>query len=70
MPPTLVLDAQHDPLHASGAAFARELAESGAAVERHVEPGTWHGCLSRPRSAAFAALIDRIAAWLDRCDEP
>lgn len=68
LPATLVLDADHDPLRASGDAFARELSAAGTIAERHVEPSAWHGFLSRVGTRAFDAAIDRIAAWLDRFD--
>ena len=51
-----MLDADHDPLRASGEAFARELEDAGIVAERHVEPGAWHGFLSRPGTRAFAVL--------------
>ncbi len=63
-PPCLVLDADRDALRASGTAFAAELAAAGRPVRHHVEPGTAHAFLDRPRDPGFIPAVDRIAGWL------
>ena len=50
-------------MRASGDAFARELAASGADLERHVLPGTRHAFLDRPRLAEFGAAVELVAGW-------
>lgn len=62
-PRTLVVDAEHDDMSASGGRFAAELAASGAAVEHHVLPGTNHAFLNRPRLDAFDVAVSLIADW-------
>lgn len=62
-PRTLVVNADHDAMRASGDRFASELATAGVEVERHVLPGTRHAFLNRPQLDAFDAAIGRIADW-------
>lgn len=62
-PPTLMLDADHDAMRASGARFADELRSASTPVERHVLPGSRHAFLNRPATSDFADAVDRIAAW-------
>ncbi|WP_255465597.1 alpha/beta hydrolase fold domain-containing protein [Frigoribacterium sp. NBH87] len=62
-PRTLMVDAEADSMRASGDAFARELAASGAELDRHVLPGTRHAFLDRPRLAEFGAAVELVAGW-------
>nr|WP_243861957.1 alpha/beta hydrolase fold domain-containing protein [Frigoribacterium endophyticum] len=62
-PRTLMVDAEADSMRASGDAFARELAASGAELERHVLPGTRHAFLDRPRLTEFGAAVELVAGW-------
>ncbi|WP_102157778.1 alpha/beta hydrolase fold domain-containing protein [Zhihengliuella halotolerans] len=63
-PRTLVLDADHDALRASGAAFADELRAAGTGVRYEVVAGTRHGFMNRPAEQAFGQGIDHLASWL------
>lgn len=62
LPPTLVVDADNDRLHASGRLFAAELREAGVDV-REEELRAMHGFLGFPRSAAFGAGARMIREW-------
>ncbi|KQP01987.1 alpha/beta hydrolase [Leifsonia sp. Leaf264] len=64
MPPTLVIDADHDSLRASGHQFANELREANVSLARNVVAGSSHGFLNRPGTAHFAEGIDVIAEWV------
>ncbi|WP_040790300.1 alpha/beta hydrolase [Nocardia paucivorans] len=66
LPATLLLDADHDTLRASGETFATELIAAGVATEHIVVPHTGHGFLNRPRTRAFRRAIGTIVEWLDR----
>lgn len=66
LPPTLLLDADHDTLRASGETFAGELAAAGVDTEHVIVPHTGHGFLNRPRTRAFRRSIGTIVDWLDR----
>lgn len=63
-PRTLVLDAEHDALRASGAAFAAELRAAGTRVRYEVVAGTRHGFMNRPAEQAFAEGAGHLAFWL------
>lgn len=65
LPPTFVLNSEHDSLRASGQAFAAELALAGVDVAVYREPGTRHGHLNEPENPGAQASIRRMAAWLD-----
>ncbi|WP_120338063.1 alpha/beta hydrolase [Cryobacterium soli] len=65
LPPTFVLNSEHDSLRASGQAFAAELALAGVDVAVFREPGTRHGHLNEPANPGALASIGRMAAWLD-----
>lgn len=62
-PRTLVLNAEHDNMRASGDRFARELTDAGIHVQHHVLPGTRHAFLNRPDLQAFGSAISLIAGW-------
>ena len=64
LPPTFVLNSEHDSLRASGQAFAAELALAGVDVTVCREPGTRHGHLNEPENPGAHASINRMAAWL------
>nr|MBP1190909.1 acetyl esterase/lipase [Frigoribacterium sp. PvP032] len=62
-PRTLVVNAEHDNMRASGDLFAAELAAAGTDLEHHVLPGTRHAFLNRPALDEFATTISMIAEW-------
>ena len=64
LPPTFILNSDHDSLRSSGQAFAAELALAGVDVTVYHEPGTRHGHLNEPDNAGARASIHRMAAWL------
>jgi len=64
LPPTFVINSEHDSLRASGQAFAAELALAGVDVTVCREPGTRHGHLNEPENPGAHASIRRMAAWL------
>ncbi|MFC3996760.1 alpha/beta hydrolase [Nocardiopsis sediminis] len=66
LPRTLMVDADHDTLRASGEAFAAELAAAGVPVEHHVVPGSAHGFLDRPHTPHFTSATALIADRLTR----
>lgn len=61
--PTLMIDADHDSMRASGSRFAQELGAAGIAVDYQVLPGTFHAFLNHPQEPSFAEGIDLIAEW-------
>jgi acetyl esterase len=65
LPPTFVLNSEHDSLRSSGEAFGAELASAGVDVAVFREPGTRHGHLNEPLNPAAHASIRRMAAWFD-----
>ncbi|TFC85375.1 alpha/beta hydrolase [Cryobacterium sp. TMT4-31] len=65
LPPTLVLNSEHDSLRASGQAFAAELALAGVDVTVCQEPGTRHGHLNEPENPGAQSSLRRMTAWLD-----
>ena len=71
-PPTLMLDADHDTLRASGQAFRDELKAAGTTIEYRVVADSRHGFLDKPQTPTFPEGIRRIHAWLNhsRSDEP
>lgn len=68
LPATLMIDADHDTLRASGELFAEELTAADVAVNSSVIEGSWHGFLDRPRQPEFHEAIQRITVWLDAAD--
>jgi len=62
-PRTLVVNAEHDNMRASGDLFAAELGAAGTDLEHHVLPGTRHAFLNRPTLDEFATTISMIRAW-------
>ncbi|WP_246054660.1 alpha/beta hydrolase [Klugiella xanthotipulae] len=63
-PSTLVINAEHDNMRASGDLFAAELIRSGVDVQHHVLPGTHHAFLNRPEREALTTATTLIAAWM------
>nr|WP_244638567.1 MULTISPECIES: alpha/beta hydrolase fold domain-containing protein [unclassified Frigoribacterium] len=63
-PRTLVVNAEHDNMRASGDLFASELAASGVDVEHHVLAGTRHAFLNRPDLVEFTTTTSLIADWM------
>jgi acetyl esterase/lipase len=64
LPPTFILNCEHDTIRSSGEAYARQLAADGVDVTVQMEPGAAHGTLSEPFSDDGQRGIDRIATWL------
>jgi len=64
LPPTFILNSEHDSLRSSGEAFAAELALAGVDVMVVREPGTRHGHLNEPENPGAHASLARMAAWL------
>lgn len=62
-PRTLMINAEHDNMSASGDRFASELTDSGGDVEHHLLLGTSHAFLNHPRQHAFATAVSLIARW-------
>jgi acetyl esterase len=62
-PRTLVVNAEHDNMRASGDLFASELAASGVDVDHHVLAGTRHAFLNRPGLGEFTTTTSLIADW-------
>nr|WP_269781633.1 alpha/beta hydrolase fold domain-containing protein [Nocardia bovistercoris] len=68
LPPTLLLDADHDTLRASGETFATELETAGVPVSRTVVSNSWHGYLNRHQLNGFRFALDAMTTWLDARD--
>lgn len=64
LPPTFLLNADIDPLRASGQRYGAELATAGVDLVLVREDGTRHGHLNEPDNPAAARSINRMAAWL------
>jgi acetyl esterase/lipase len=64
LPPTFVLNSDHDALRSSGEAYAAELAAAGVDVLVVREDGTTHGHLNQPDDPGCARSLARIGAWL------
>jgi acetyl esterase len=62
-PRSLVVNAEHDNMRASGDLFAAELGAAGVDLEHHVLPGTRHAFLNKPALDEFATTISLIRAW-------
>jgi acetyl esterase/lipase len=63
-PPAFVLNAEADPLRASGEAYADALRVAGVDVTVEYEPGTSHGHVNEPFTPGAQRSIERIAGWL------
>jgi acetyl esterase len=64
LPPTFVLNADADPLRASGQQFGAELAAAGVDLVMVREDGTRHGHLNEPDNPAATRSINRLADFL------
>jgi acetyl esterase len=62
--PTLVLNADADPLRSSGEHYARQLSQADIPVQVEHSAGSQHGFLNEPESEFGRAGIDRIEGWL------
>ena len=69
-PPVYILNAQSDPLRASGETFGRQLREAGGTMHVELEPGARHGHLDEPHSAEGQASVRRIVDWLTGVKAP
>ncbi len=66
MPRTLMVDAEHDTMRASGDRFAAELRAAGVDVERRVLAAARHAFLNRPGSPDSDRALDLVSAWAAR----
>lgn len=64
LPPTFILNSDHDSLRSSGELFAAELAAAGVDVLMMREPGTRHGHLNEPDLPEAVRSVERMTAWL------
>lgn len=64
LPPTLVLNADHDRLRVSGDRLSSELDTAGVETVTAVVDGSRHGFLDKPGSDAFRSGTLRLLAWL------
>jgi acetyl esterase len=64
LPPTFILNSDHDSLRSSGEAYASELVLAGVDVLVLHEEGTHHGHLNDPEIPAATLSIERMSAWL------
>jgi acetyl esterase len=64
LPPTLILNADIDPLRASGQQYGAELAAAGVDLLLIREIGARHGHLNEPDNPAAARSISRMVGWL------
>lgn len=62
-PPTLMIDADHDSMRASGSEFAQELSAAGIPVGYHMLPGAFHAFLNRPQDPSFVDGLNLIIEW-------
>ncbi|MFC0681573.1 alpha/beta hydrolase [Lysobacter korlensis] len=69
-PPVYILNADTDPLRASGEAFGRQLRDAGGRVLVEVEPEAAHGHLDQPHSAEGRSSVERIFDWLTGVKAP
>lgn len=63
-PPVLILNAERDPLRASGEEYGRQLAASGVPVRVEFEPGATHGHLDRPHDPEGRRSLGTISGWI------
>ncbi|GAB3280304.1 alpha/beta hydrolase [Kineosporia babensis] len=64
LPPTFIINCDHDTLRASGEQFGAELLAGGVDVTVIREPDTVHGHLNTPDVPQAQASITRMADWL------
>lgn len=64
LPPTFILNSDHDTLRSSGEKFASELAAAGVDLLVIREEGTRHGHLNASDGPAALTSIERMCAWL------
>lgn len=65
-PPTLLIDADHDFMRASGRQFARELAAEDVPVHYRVMDDAHHAFFNRPNDPAWAEAVSLIGQWARR----
>jgi acetyl esterase len=64
LPPTFILNCEHDTIRSSGEAYACQLTADGVDVTVQMEPGAAHATLAEPFTAEGQRGIDRIASWM------
>jgi acetyl esterase/lipase len=68
LPPTLIVNSDHDGLRASGQAYAAALALAGVDVTVVREVGVGHGHLNQATSPGAQRTVNRIISWLTHPD--
>lgn len=63
-PPTLMIDADHDSLRASGEKFAGELRTGKVSLDYEVLAGSRHGFLDQPDTEHFHEAMRKTSQWL------
>jgi len=66
LPPTLIINSEHDALRASGEAYAAQLSTAGVEVEVHCAPGVMHGHFNHPWLPATQEGLDQIRDFVER----
>lgn len=64
LPPTYIVNSEHDSLRASGEVFGAALAAAGVDVVQETEPDTGHGHLDRPLEPQGKRSLERIIRWI------
>ncbi|SFS16817.1 Acetyl esterase/lipase [Microbacterium sp. cf046] len=65
LPPTFIINSEHDVLRASGERYAHQLKDAGVDVAWVTEMGSDHGQLNRPLDPAGISSLTRIIRWLE-----
>jgi acetyl esterase/lipase len=68
LPPTLIINSDHDDLRASGEAYAAQLASAGVDVAVVREVGVYHGHLNHPETSGARTTVRRMVDWLTRSE--
>lgn len=68
LPPTLIINADHDDLRSSGEAYGAQLVTAGVDTVVIREVGVYHGHLNAPETAGAQRTVRRMIDWLTRSD--
>lgn len=68
-PPHLIINAQRDPLRASGELYGWQLARSGVHVTTECQSAIAHGHLNHPGDPGALQTVDRMVAWITRHEQ-
>ncbi|WP_417503773.1 alpha/beta hydrolase [Microbacterium sp.] len=63
-PPHLIVNAERDPLRASGELYGWQLARAGVPNTTECQSGILHGHLNHPGDPDAVATVDRILSWI------